>query len=85
MAQRISEGSVVIQKRDGWEGMPEYAPFDVIHVGASVKQVPEPLLDQLASGGRMIIPVGKDVTMQTLSCFEKSRDGKNIKRRYADY
>ena len=44
---------------DGYQGWPEEAPFDAIIVTASSEHVPQPLLDQLAVGGRMILPVGK--------------------------
>jgi protein-L-isoaspartate(D-aspartate) O-methyltransferase len=43
---------------DGCEGWPEEAPFDAIIVTAAPKHIPEPLVQQLAIGGRMIIPVG---------------------------
>jgi protein-L-isoaspartate(D-aspartate) O-methyltransferase len=45
---------------DGYLGWPEYAPFDAIVVTASPENIPEPLKEQLADGGRMIIPVGRD-------------------------
>lgn len=44
--------------RNGYEGWPEVAPFDRIIVTAGVTFIPQPLVDQLAIGGRMIIPVG---------------------------
>jgi len=43
---------------DGYEGWPEEAPFDAIIVTAAPKRVPEPLVQQLAIGGRMTVPVG---------------------------
>jgi protein-L-isoaspartate(D-aspartate) O-methyltransferase len=44
---------------DGFQGWPEYAPFDAIIVTCAPTRVPQPLQDQLAEGGRMVIPVGK--------------------------
>ena len=43
---------------DGYKGWPEHAPFDGILVTAAPEQVPPPLLEQVASPGRMVIPVG---------------------------
>ena len=50
---------VEVKVGDGYKGWPEYAPFDAIIVTCSPTQVPQPLQDQLAEGGRMVIPVGK--------------------------
>jgi protein-L-isoaspartate(D-aspartate) O-methyltransferase len=44
---------------DGYDGWPEEAPFDAIVVTAAPPQIPKPLLDQLAVGGRLVIPVGR--------------------------
>jgi protein-L-isoaspartate(D-aspartate) O-methyltransferase len=62
---------------DGFEGWPAYAPFDAIIVTCAPTKIPEPLQQQLAEGGRMIIPVGTD-PVQNLILLEK-RKGK-IKR-----
>ncbi|MFQ5983660.1 MAG: protein-L-isoaspartate(D-aspartate) O-methyltransferase [Woeseiaceae bacterium] len=43
---------------DGWQGWPKYAPYDGILVAAAPAELPERLLEQLAEGGRMVIPVG---------------------------
>lgn len=45
---------------DGWQGWPARGPFDAILVTAAAAKVPQSLLDQLAEGGRMVIPVGED-------------------------
>lgn len=50
--------NVTVVCGDGYRGLPEYAPFDVIIVTAAPERVPTPLLDQLAEGGRLVIPVG---------------------------
>ncbi len=49
---------VVIRVGDGTLGLPEFAPFDAILVGAASPSVPQPLLDQLAPGGQLLIPIG---------------------------
>jgi protein-L-isoaspartate(D-aspartate) O-methyltransferase len=56
---------------DGYKGWPEHAPFDAIIVTCAPEAVPEPLVDQLADGGRMVIPVGPRWTNQTLYVMEK--------------
>ena len=44
---------------DGYRGWPEHAPFDAILVTAAPPEIPQPLLDQLAVGGRLVAPVGE--------------------------
>lgn len=44
---------------DGYEGLPSQAPFDIIHVGATAKEIPKALEDQLKIGGQIVIPVGE--------------------------
>ena len=51
---------------DGYKGLPEEAPFQSIIVTAGAPYVPNPLLSQLAIGGRLVIPVGDDVQVMTL-------------------
>lgn len=50
--------NVQFKPGDGWEGWPKYGPYDGIIVTAAATELPEKLLQQLAPGGRMIIPVG---------------------------
>ena len=60
---------------DGYKGWPEEAPFDRIMVTAAPKEVPERLIEQLAPGGIMVIPVGETVMMQYLWSITKENDG----------
>lgn len=56
--QRLGYRNVRVRCADGYMGWPEEAPFDAILVTCAPEQVPQPLIDQLREGGRMIIPVG---------------------------
>jgi protein-L-isoaspartate(D-aspartate) O-methyltransferase len=56
--KRLGYLNVKVLAGDGYKGWPEYAPFDSIIVTCAPDQVPQPLIDQLRDGGRMIIPVG---------------------------
>ena len=58
---------------DGYRGWPEQAPFDAIIVTAAPGHVPQPLIDQLAVGGRLILPVGE--FDQELLRIERDADG----------
>ena len=58
---------------DGFDGWPEHAPFDAIVVTAAPPRVPQPLLDQLAPGGRLVIPVGQG--SQNLLLITRTADG----------
>ncbi|CAN1291394.1 Protein-L-isoaspartate O-methyltransferase 1 [Linum perenne] len=58
---------------DGRQGWPEFAPYNAIHVGAAAPEIPQPLIDQLKPGGRMVIPVGN--IFQDLKVVDKNHDG----------
>jgi protein-L-isoaspartate(D-aspartate) O-methyltransferase len=66
---------VVLRTGDGYAGWPEAAPFDVIVVTAAPAEVPRPLLEQLALGGRLVIPVGPEHDVQRLKLIERKAPG----------
>ncbi|KAK1565414.1 hypothetical protein Q3G72_025962 [Acer saccharum] len=72
-AALLKEGSLSMHVGDGREGWPEFAPYDAIHVGAAAPEIPQPLIDQLKPGGRMVIPVGN--IFQDLKVVVKNLDG----------
>ena len=68
-------GAVELRVGDGYYGWPEAAPFDGILVTAAASHVPPPLVKQLKTGGRMVIPVGTAFLTQHLLLVEKAADG----------
>ncbi len=73
--------NVEVRIGDGYRGWPEAAPFDAILVTAAPDHVPQPLLDQLAPGGRMVIPVGRHGAAQDLLVIVKDQQGNTTTRR----
>jgi protein-L-isoaspartate(D-aspartate) O-methyltransferase len=68
--QRLGYKNLHVKAGDGYKGWPEHAPFDAIIVTCAPDRVPEPLIEQLKDGGRMIIPVGSGFD-QELYLLEK--------------
>lgn len=67
--------NVSVRAGDGYLGWPEHAPFDAIVVTAAPETIPEPLIKQLAVGGRIVIPVGPEGRTQSLKVLQKGYDG----------
>lgn len=70
--QSTGYDEVLVDRRDGAKGLPEYAPFDRILVECAVLKPPRALVDQLAPGGRLVVPRG--TTTQTLVAFDRDPD-----------
>ena len=68
---RLGCDNVQVRAGDGYLGWPEAAPFDAIIVTCAPEAVPQPLIDQLANGGRMIIPIGPTHGAQQLVLLHK--------------
>lgn len=73
---RLGYRNVEAHWGDGYHGWPEYAPFDGIVVTAAVYEIPQPLIDQLKPGGRIIAPVGMRSQGQDLLVLEKDEEGR---------
>jgi protein-L-isoaspartate(D-aspartate) O-methyltransferase len=69
---RIGYADVHVRAADGYAGWPDAAPFDAIIVTAAAPSIPGTLFDQLATGGRMVLPVGEDD--QVLQVVTKTKD-----------
>ncbi len=72
---RLGYTNVTVRAGDGYLGWPEHAPFDGIIVTAAPDHIPQPLIDQLKPGARMVIPVGEQHDVQHLLLLTKQEDG----------
>lgn len=68
--KRLKYQNIVTKIGDGYKGWPEHAPFDKVIVTCSPENVPQPLIDQLKEGGRMVVPLGERY-QQSLYLFKK--------------
>jgi protein-L-isoaspartate(D-aspartate) O-methyltransferase len=71
----LGYGNVHVRHGDGTQGWPEHAPFDAIIVTAAGIEIPQSLIDQLAAGGRLVMPVGSVHAVQQLKVLKKNQDG----------
>ena len=78
--KKLGYGNIMVKYGDGYKGWEEYSPFDIIMVTAAADKIPQPLISQLANGGRLVIPVGAPAAVQELMMLSK-KDGKIEKRR----
>ncbi|MDJ0928865.1 MAG: protein-L-isoaspartate(D-aspartate) O-methyltransferase [Gammaproteobacteria bacterium] len=78
LLERLGYDNVEVRIGDGFAGWPEQAPFEAIIVTAAAEEPPPPLVEQLAVGGRMIIPLGPAGRTQDLYVIKKTADGSMI-------
>ncbi len=70
--KEMKYNNVMVKWGDGYQGWLEYAPYDAIIVTAAPNKVPQPLIDQLKKGGKMVVPVG--TYFQQLKVISKTLD-----------
>src|SRR5262245_23437974 len=78
--RRLGYRNILARIGDGYQGWPEHAPFDAIMVTAAPREIPQPLIDQLRAGGKLVVPVGGQLAGQTLLIVEKQPDGRIVRR-----
>lgn len=74
--RELGYSNVTVRRGDGYQGWPQHAPFDAVMITAAPQTIPEKLIEQLKTGGRMILPVG--INYQELVLVEKT--GTGVKR-----
>ncbi|MGR8979295.1 MAG: protein-L-isoaspartate(D-aspartate) O-methyltransferase [Gammaproteobacteria bacterium] len=82
--KRLNYPNVAVRKGDGYKGWPEHAPYDGIIVTAAAPHIPQPLIDQLREGARMVIPLGSPYGCQVLTVVEKKADRKVVIKEVLD-
>ncbi len=78
--KKLGYSNITCKYGDGYQGWKEYAPFDLIIVTAAAESIPQPLIDQLAENGRLVIPVGKPGAVQELQLVVKKKGKTEIKK-----
>lgn len=79
----IEQGTLEFMVADGSKGLPKEAPFDIIHVAAAALEPPQELLDQLATGGHMVMPVGE--YCHEIHLFTKDEKGQVSKEKFPGF
>ena len=82
--ERLGYGNVTIVEGDGTRGWADRAPYDAILAAASGSHVPQPLVEQLKAGGRLVMPVGSQAWAQQLVKLTKLPDGTTERENLGD-
>ncbi len=75
LLKKLGYQNIHVKHGDGYRGWKEAAPFDAILITATAPKIPEPLLDQLKVGGRLVMPLGKSRALQELITLTKTENG----------
>lgn len=78
--RKLGYENVDVRIGDGYEGWPECGPFDAVVVTAALGHVPPKLIEQLKTGGRLVMPVGAPGATQRLTVVEKTTEGETATR-----
>ena len=79
--QLLDTGKIILIEGDGRNGYSQQAPYNCMHVGAAAENVPNALINQLANGGRLVIPVGGVHEDQYICIIDKDKNGNITKRK----
>lgn len=82
LLQELGYDQVQVRIGNGYEGWPEVAPFDRIIVTCAPEEIPQPLMDQLVPGGRMVIPVGGQMETQYMVVVNKDKKGRISQKKH---
>jgi protein-L-isoaspartate(D-aspartate) O-methyltransferase len=78
--KKLGYDNVTVKYGDGYKGWKEFSPFDIVIVTAAAEQIPQPLIEQLAENGRLVMPIGAPQAIQELMLLVK-KNGKIEKTR----